>query len=214
MLEAAIEAGADDCESTEDGHEITCAPDELAAVQEKLEADFGAAGAGDPDLEAAGHRAGRGRQGRGTVQAARGAGRQRRRAAGGRELRGLGRRAREARRADRARADPRPRPRPATHRLGRGRGPGQPASLRRCGRRAFAMPPTTSPPAWSGLYRGLADGDRRPPAARGRGRGDGGQPEPACHRSSWAMPAAWCCWPQRTPGSPVTNTPPSRSSAP
>jgi len=41
MLEAAIEAGADDCESTEDGHEITCAPDELAAVQEKLETDFG-----------------------------------------------------------------------------------------------------------------------------------------------------------------------------
>jgi YebC/PmpR family DNA-binding regulatory protein len=41
MLEAAIEAGADDCESTDDGHEITCAPDELAVVQEKLEADFG-----------------------------------------------------------------------------------------------------------------------------------------------------------------------------
>jgi YebC/PmpR family DNA-binding regulatory protein len=41
MLEAAIEAGADDVESGEDGHEITCAADELAAVQEKLEASFG-----------------------------------------------------------------------------------------------------------------------------------------------------------------------------
>ena len=41
MLEAAIEAGADDCESSEDGHEITCAADELAAVQEQLEARFG-----------------------------------------------------------------------------------------------------------------------------------------------------------------------------
>jgi YebC/PmpR family DNA-binding regulatory protein len=42
VLEAAIEAGADDCESGEDGHEITCAPDELATVQEALEARFGA----------------------------------------------------------------------------------------------------------------------------------------------------------------------------
>lgn len=41
MLEAAIEAGADDCESSEEGHEIICAPDELAAVQERLEASFG-----------------------------------------------------------------------------------------------------------------------------------------------------------------------------
>ncbi len=41
MLEAAIEAGAEDCQSSEDGHEITCAPDELAAVTEALEARFG-----------------------------------------------------------------------------------------------------------------------------------------------------------------------------
>ncbi|MFO1073062.1 MAG: YebC/PmpR family DNA-binding transcriptional regulator [Geminicoccaceae bacterium] len=41
MLEAAIEAGAQDCESSEDGHEIVCAPDELAAVQEALEGSFG-----------------------------------------------------------------------------------------------------------------------------------------------------------------------------
>jgi YebC/PmpR family DNA-binding regulatory protein len=41
MLEAAIEAGAEDCQSSEEGHEITCAPDDLAAVTEALEARFG-----------------------------------------------------------------------------------------------------------------------------------------------------------------------------
>ncbi|MEZ5864625.1 MAG: YebC/PmpR family DNA-binding transcriptional regulator [Geminicoccaceae bacterium] len=41
MLEAAIEAGAEDCQSSEDGHEITCAPDDLAQVTEALEAKFG-----------------------------------------------------------------------------------------------------------------------------------------------------------------------------
>jgi YebC/PmpR family DNA-binding regulatory protein len=41
MLEAAIEAGASDCESSDDGHEIICAADELSLVQEKLEARFG-----------------------------------------------------------------------------------------------------------------------------------------------------------------------------
>ena len=41
MLEAAVEAGAEDCQSSEDGHEITCAPDDLAAVTEALEARFG-----------------------------------------------------------------------------------------------------------------------------------------------------------------------------
>jgi YebC/PmpR family DNA-binding regulatory protein len=41
MLEAAVEAGAEDCQSSEDGHEITCAPDDLAAVTEALEAKFG-----------------------------------------------------------------------------------------------------------------------------------------------------------------------------
>ncbi len=41
MLEAAIEAGAEECDSSEDGHEIVCAADELAAVQEQLEARFG-----------------------------------------------------------------------------------------------------------------------------------------------------------------------------
>jgi YebC/PmpR family DNA-binding regulatory protein len=41
MLEAAIEAGADDVESGEDGHEVVCAPDQLDAVREALEARLG-----------------------------------------------------------------------------------------------------------------------------------------------------------------------------
>ncbi len=43
MLEAAIESGAEDCESSEDGHEVICAADDLASVQEQLEAKFGPA---------------------------------------------------------------------------------------------------------------------------------------------------------------------------
>lgn len=42
MLEAAIEAGAADCSSDEDGHEVICAPDDLATVRDSLEARFGA----------------------------------------------------------------------------------------------------------------------------------------------------------------------------
>ncbi len=42
MLEGAIEAGADDVESGEDGHEVTCATDALFAVRDALEARFGA----------------------------------------------------------------------------------------------------------------------------------------------------------------------------
>jgi YebC/PmpR family DNA-binding regulatory protein len=41
MLEAAIEAGADDCQSGEGGHEIICAPDDLAAVRDALETRLG-----------------------------------------------------------------------------------------------------------------------------------------------------------------------------
>lgn len=41
MFEAALEAGADNVESTADGHDVTCAPDELGAVREGLEAKFG-----------------------------------------------------------------------------------------------------------------------------------------------------------------------------
>ncbi len=42
MLEAAIEAGADNVETTPDGHEVTCATDHLFAVRDALEARFGA----------------------------------------------------------------------------------------------------------------------------------------------------------------------------
>ena len=41
MMEAAIEAGADDVVSDEDGHEVTCAIDDLFAVRDALEARFG-----------------------------------------------------------------------------------------------------------------------------------------------------------------------------
>jgi YebC/PmpR family DNA-binding regulatory protein len=42
MLEAAIEAGAENVESDEEGHEITCAADDFFAVRDALEARFGA----------------------------------------------------------------------------------------------------------------------------------------------------------------------------
>ena len=45
MLEAAIEAGADDVESDEDEHRIICAIDDLASVRDALEAKFGPASA-------------------------------------------------------------------------------------------------------------------------------------------------------------------------
>lgn len=41
MLEAAIEAGADDAVSGPDGHEVTCAADSFFAVRDALEARFG-----------------------------------------------------------------------------------------------------------------------------------------------------------------------------
>ncbi len=41
MLEAAIEAGAEDAESDAEGHEVTCAVDDLFAVRDALEARFG-----------------------------------------------------------------------------------------------------------------------------------------------------------------------------
>ncbi len=43
MLEAAIEAGADDCESGPHGHEITCAPERLNEVRDALEERLGPA---------------------------------------------------------------------------------------------------------------------------------------------------------------------------
>ena len=41
MLEAAIEAGADNVESTAEGHEITCAVEDFFGVRDALEARFG-----------------------------------------------------------------------------------------------------------------------------------------------------------------------------
>ncbi len=41
VLEAAIDAGAEDVQSDTDGHEITCAADDLFAVRDALEARFG-----------------------------------------------------------------------------------------------------------------------------------------------------------------------------
>lgn len=41
MFEAALEAGADDVQTTETAHEITCKPEELATVREALEKKFG-----------------------------------------------------------------------------------------------------------------------------------------------------------------------------
>jgi YebC/PmpR family DNA-binding regulatory protein len=41
ILDAAIEAGAEDVQSSADGHEIVCAPDDLAAVRDALEARLG-----------------------------------------------------------------------------------------------------------------------------------------------------------------------------
>jgi YebC/PmpR family DNA-binding regulatory protein len=43
ILEAAIDAGADNIDSGEGGHDILCAPDDLGAVREVLEARFGPA---------------------------------------------------------------------------------------------------------------------------------------------------------------------------
>ena len=42
MFEAALEAGADDVESAEESHEITCAPEDFNAVREALDTHFGA----------------------------------------------------------------------------------------------------------------------------------------------------------------------------
>jgi YebC/PmpR family DNA-binding regulatory protein len=41
MFEAALEAGAQDVESGEDGHEIVCDPDDFSTVRDALEAQFG-----------------------------------------------------------------------------------------------------------------------------------------------------------------------------
>jgi YebC/PmpR family DNA-binding regulatory protein len=43
MFEAALEAGASDVQTSEEGHEITCATEDLNVVRESLEKKFGAA---------------------------------------------------------------------------------------------------------------------------------------------------------------------------
>lgn len=43
MFEAAVEAGAQDCQSSDNGHEIVTAIEDFSAVREALEAKFGAA---------------------------------------------------------------------------------------------------------------------------------------------------------------------------
>lgn len=43
MFEAAVEAGAENCESSAEVHEITCRPDDFAAVRDALEARLGPA---------------------------------------------------------------------------------------------------------------------------------------------------------------------------
>ena len=42
MFEAALEAGASDCESDDDGHEVFCAPDDFGEVSDALSEKFGA----------------------------------------------------------------------------------------------------------------------------------------------------------------------------
>jgi YebC/PmpR family DNA-binding regulatory protein len=42
MFEAALEAGAGNVDSTESGHEVTCAPDDFSTVRDGLEKRFGA----------------------------------------------------------------------------------------------------------------------------------------------------------------------------
>ena len=42
MFEAVLEAGADNVESDDNGHEVICAPDDFNAVREALESVFGA----------------------------------------------------------------------------------------------------------------------------------------------------------------------------
>ncbi len=49
MFEAALEAGSEDVESRESGHEVTCAADRLSAVRDFLEEKFGTAEAAHLD---------------------------------------------------------------------------------------------------------------------------------------------------------------------
>jgi len=52
MFEAALDAGAEDVTSGEDGHDVACAPDDLGAVRESLEKRFGPSDAARLDWRA------------------------------------------------------------------------------------------------------------------------------------------------------------------
>ena len=91
MLDAAIEAGADDVVSSESGHEIYASQETFREVAKALEAKFGEAAQGGADLEAAEHRRGRRRDRREAVEADGPAQRARRRAERLRQFRGVGR---------------------------------------------------------------------------------------------------------------------------
>ena len=87
VLEAAIEAGAEDVESSEDGHVVWCADGGLAEVSAALEAALGEAEFDQARLAAADHHRARPRGGAGADAADRGAGGRRRRAVGDRKRR-------------------------------------------------------------------------------------------------------------------------------
>ncbi len=154
MFEAALEAGASDVQSGPDGHEVICAPDDLNAVREALEARFGEAERRGAGLAAADHRAGRRGQRRDAVPPARCAGRQRRRAVGGGELR------------DRRRADGAP------ERLRRA---GRPGGKERTPMRFLGLDPGLRVTGWGVVeaegsrLRHVADGAVGPIAARAMG---------------------------------------------
>ena len=70
VMEAAIEAGAEDVESDEDGHTITCAFEDLGSVSKALEEALGDAEGGEHRLETAKPHAARRGQGRHADEAA------------------------------------------------------------------------------------------------------------------------------------------------
>ena len=96
VMIAALEAGAEDVESGEDGHVIWCADSELSDVSTALEAALGEAEIDQARLAAADDHRGRPRRGAGAHEADRGARGRRRRAVGDRERRDLRRGARAA----------------------------------------------------------------------------------------------------------------------
>ena len=92
MFEAALEAGAEDVESGDEGHDIYCLPDDFNTVREALEGGARRSGDRAPRLAAAKYRGCRRRAGADPVEAAGRAGGFRRRPAGRRQLRDFRRR--------------------------------------------------------------------------------------------------------------------------